>query len=258
MSSDNVIKGVIIAGGEGSRLSPFTNAIPKPMIPVEGIPLIKYAINGFRGSGIKDVYVLVRKESNLLKTYLSDEEFEDLNIMVRDMRYCCVTHSLLSLQEEIQEPFSLSHADIIVPSGFYNKIISTFRLDGTLCLAGVSDKYMIDTHPYSRMAPDGTVTNLAMKKPDLSTLENEKWSVWTGIYVFDNHIFSDLESCVLSHSVPEQCFNQMVTAGRVKALKYNGMWFHLGYKNDLLQIINGVDVEVIMNSYLEESSISVK
>lgn len=57
------VKAVILAGGKGTRLYPITYEIPKPLLPVKGKPIISHLTNLFLESGIKDIFVLISKDS---------------------------------------------------------------------------------------------------------------------------------------------------------------------------------------------------
>jgi mannose-1-phosphate guanylyltransferase len=51
------LKGILMAGGKGTRLRPITYAIPKPLVPIAGIPCMEYPIRAFAQAGIKDIIV---------------------------------------------------------------------------------------------------------------------------------------------------------------------------------------------------------
>ena len=51
------ISAVIMAGGFGTRLKPFTNILPKPLIPVNDKPIIKHIVDGFQQQGVKNIII---------------------------------------------------------------------------------------------------------------------------------------------------------------------------------------------------------
>nr|WP_297456545.1 sugar phosphate nucleotidyltransferase [uncultured Halomonas sp.] len=65
---------VVMAGGKGSRLAPFTNVLPKPLIPVGEKTAIEVIIDSFVGYGMNDFYLSVNYKSKLIQAY-----FEELN-----------------------------------------------------------------------------------------------------------------------------------------------------------------------------------
>ena len=63
----------IIAGGRGERLMPFTSILPKPLIPVNGVPIIKLIINSFDSENTKEIYVSLNYKHSIIKSYLNSE-----------------------------------------------------------------------------------------------------------------------------------------------------------------------------------------
>ena len=57
--NDKVLQAVIIAGGRGERLRPFTDSAPKPLFPVGGIPFIDRLLKQISSFGIEDVVILL-------------------------------------------------------------------------------------------------------------------------------------------------------------------------------------------------------
>lgn len=64
--------GLILAGGEGTRMRPFTYRMPKPMARVRGKPIIEHIINEFTRNGIHDIFVSVGYKAGIIKKYLGN------------------------------------------------------------------------------------------------------------------------------------------------------------------------------------------
>ena len=73
------MKVVILAGGYGTRISEYTKTIPKPMIKINGMPLIMYIINHYVSYGYKDFYIALGYKGEIIKKYFS-KKFFDWNI----------------------------------------------------------------------------------------------------------------------------------------------------------------------------------
>lgn len=71
-NQENKISGIILAGGRGSRLSKFTEEIPKPLIPILGKPVMEYQIEKMVDAGIKEIYVTVGYLKEKIINYFSD------------------------------------------------------------------------------------------------------------------------------------------------------------------------------------------
>ena len=63
---------VIMAGGKGTRLYPYTKILPKPLIPIGDIPIIERVIDRFNEYGVKSFYLSVNYKKNMIQSYFSD------------------------------------------------------------------------------------------------------------------------------------------------------------------------------------------
>ena len=78
------MKVVILAGGYGTRISEYTKTIPKPMIKINGIPLILYIINHYASYGHKDFYIALGYKGNFIKKYFKNFKNSNLKINLID------------------------------------------------------------------------------------------------------------------------------------------------------------------------------
>ena len=74
------MKVVIFAGGFGTRISEYTKTIPKPMIKINGIPIIMYIINHYKSYGFKNFYIALGYKGNVIKKYFKN--FKNKNIKI--------------------------------------------------------------------------------------------------------------------------------------------------------------------------------
>ena len=65
---------VIMAGGKGTRLEPFTKILPKPLVPIHDKPIIEHIIDRFYDIGLTDFYLTINYKGKILKAY-----FEEIN-----------------------------------------------------------------------------------------------------------------------------------------------------------------------------------
>ena len=74
------MKVVILAGGYGTRISEYTKTIPKPMIKLNGKPIIQYIINHYASYGFKNFYIALGYKGNIIKRYFRN--YNDKNIKI--------------------------------------------------------------------------------------------------------------------------------------------------------------------------------
>ena len=63
---------VVLAGGQGTRLRPYTSVLPKPLVPVNGKPILEIIINNLKKNNFKKIIICLNKKNNLIKVYFGD------------------------------------------------------------------------------------------------------------------------------------------------------------------------------------------
>src|SRR3989338_7281908 len=73
-TASNVHTAVILAGGRGTNLRPYTYEIPKPLLPVKGTPILEHLINELKKNGITDIIIAISYLGNKIKEYFGNGE----------------------------------------------------------------------------------------------------------------------------------------------------------------------------------------
>jgi dTDP-glucose pyrophosphorylase len=112
---------VIMAGGKGTRLDPFTKILPKPLIPVGNRAVIEIIIDEFIKYGIKDFFLTINHKGNMIKAYF-EEDIRNINInYVQETKPLGTAGSLKMLQNIFSTPFFVSNCDVIIDTD-YSKV----------------------------------------------------------------------------------------------------------------------------------------
>ena len=77
---DVSVKALILSGGMGRRLRPMTDYLPKPLVPIDGVPIIEWQIRYFKKFGIKDFVICTGYRSDQISDYLSEK---NLNVKIQ-------------------------------------------------------------------------------------------------------------------------------------------------------------------------------
>lgn len=114
---------VIMAGGKGTRLSKYTNEIPKPMIKVGGVPIIERQINNLKSCGFNKITIIVGYLGNIIKDYFGDGRKFGVSIdYITEKEPLGSAGSLFYLKGKIKEDFILTFADLIIDVDFKKMI----------------------------------------------------------------------------------------------------------------------------------------
>lgn len=104
---------IIMAGGKGTRLEPFTHVLPKPLIPIKKKTILEHIINSFRDYGVKKFLISINYKSEILKAY-----FKELKPIYK-IRYILETRplgtigSLSKIDKKVAKNFFITNCDIL-------------------------------------------------------------------------------------------------------------------------------------------------
>ncbi len=111
----------IIAGGRGERLMPFTSILPKPLIPVNGVPIIKLIINSFNSENVKEIYVSVNYKNSIIKSYVDSEIKDKRIIFLKEKKPLGTIGSLkLANEKNLSNNIIVSFCDIFFQNNMKN------------------------------------------------------------------------------------------------------------------------------------------
>lgn len=113
------MKVVIMAGGKGTRISTVVSDIPKPMINLEGKPILEHQIECVKSQGYKDITIITGHLGNKIHEYFGDGEKWDINLTYFDEQEPLGTVGALAyLKEELTDDFILLNGDIVFDINF--------------------------------------------------------------------------------------------------------------------------------------------
>lgn len=192
------IVGLVPAAGGGTRLYPFSKAVPKEIYPILGKAAIEHCIENLKEGGVKKVFVVVGHQKGTLMDYLGDGRHFGVNIayVYQDERKG-IGHAILQGKKWIDKPFAVLLGDsFIEPKKEIQELFAVHREEkpiATILLFEVDDP---EGYGIVKLGGDGLVEEL-VEKPSREEAEklrtNGKFLAITGVYVFDPDIFSFIE-----------------------------------------------------------------
>lgn len=185
---------VIMAGGLGTRLYPYTKILPKPLIPIGEIPIAEHIINRFREYKCKNFYLIVNHKRNMIKAYFNEIE-KDYDITYIDEDEPLGTGGGLSLLTgKINSTFILSNCDILIDDDYY-KIYEHHKRENNIITMVCSLKNLNIPYGVVKVDNNGNIDSMK-EKPNISFLTN------TGMYIVESRVIEELDYGV-SISFPE-------------------------------------------------------
>jgi len=176
---------VIMAGGMGMRLAPYTNILPKPLIPVGEIPIVEHIINRFKEYGCKDFYMIVNYKRNMIKAYFDDIEKD------YSLKFACEEKKLGTgggislLKGKIESTFILTNCDILIDDDL-TKAYKLHKDAGNIITMICSLKNFTIPYGVIKVKEDGSI-DCINEKPEMSFLTN------TGCYIVEPEVIDEMQ-----------------------------------------------------------------
>jgi dTDP-glucose pyrophosphorylase/predicted transcriptional regulator len=173
---------VIMAGGKGSRLDPFTRILPKPLIPIGNDPIIKLIQNEFELNGVNKFIISINHKSEILKTYFKNEKSSSQIDFLQEKKPLGTIGVLSKLKKNIKETLFVSNCDIIIKEN-YNKILDFHKKNKfKITIVGSAQQHSV---PYGVCSIDKKGKLIEIKeKPNFDLIVN------TGFYLLEPQVLN--------------------------------------------------------------------
>ncbi len=175
---------IIMAGGEGTRLYPYTKVLPKPLIPIEDLPICTHVINSFKKYNCKEFTLILNHKSNMIKAYYNDIDKDyKLNYEV-ETKFLGTAGGLSLLKNKIKDTCFVSNCDILVNADF-SCIYKWHKKEQNLITMICAIKNIQIPYGVVNSKPNGEIENIE-EKPELSYLIN------VGVYLIEPEVINSL------------------------------------------------------------------
>ena len=111
---------IIMAGGKGSRLEPFTHILPKPLIPINGKAIIEHIIDKFKIYGVNDFHISINYKSSLIEAYFKELKPNYKINFIKENIPLGTVGVLSKLTKKFKEPIFVFNCYMIVESNLFD------------------------------------------------------------------------------------------------------------------------------------------
>ena len=214
---------VIQAGGKGTRLRPYTLALPKPLMPIGDLPIIELLLKWLRRWGIRKVYITTGYLGGLIKALCNDGSQWDMNIEYSQEPEPLGTIGALRLiRHKLTETFLTINGDIISDLNL-RQLIKFHKSDNNLISVAVAEK-KIQVDLGVMLSTNGKMSGFR-EKPIM------KFNVSTGIYCMEPKIV-DLIPDNVPYGFDDLMFEMLDKNLAVNLYKHEGLWLDIGREDD--------------------------
>lgn len=227
------MKAVILAGGKGTRLKPYTNIFPKPLVPIEDKPVMEIIIHQLARYGFNDIIMAVGHLAELIQTFFDDGSKFGVNITYsREESPLGTAGPLLKVKDQLKDTFLMMNGDVLTTLD-YSELVKFHNSSPAAATISLHNRIVDVDYGVVRTDESGKITDW-LEKPRID------YQVSMGIYV--------LEPDALKYIPPDRPFDlpdlikALVADGQVvKGYPFNGFWLDIGRPEDYEDALSNVD-----------------
>lgn len=220
---------VIMAGGKGTRLYPYTKILPKALIPIGEQPISELIIESFQKYGCKQVYFILNYKANMIKAYYNDLE-KKYNIgFIEENEYLGTGGGLSLLKGKIDDTFIVSNCDIFLNADF-ECALQTHKKSGNIITIICAMKDVEISYGVITTNENGIVQTIK-EKPEMSFLTN------TGVYIIEPEVIDKLNVNEFIH-LPDIAKKYMENGNKVGVFPIpDNAWLDMGQMSEMEKMI---------------------
>lgn len=178
------MKAVILAAGEGKRLRPFTETMPKVMLPVANKPIIHHVVDALVENGITEIIIIVGYKKESIMQHFKTYDNAKITFVTQD-KQLGTAHALLHAENHIDDNFLVLPGDNVISASSISKLIDQ-KKDYALII-----KQFDKPSKYGMVSISKNTLKNIIEKP---TIIEENSFISTGIYKFPKTIFQDIKT----------------------------------------------------------------
>lgn len=217
------MKAVVLAGGKGARLAPYTTILPKPLMPIGDMPILEVMLLQMKEAGIEQVILTVGHLSELLRAFFKDGSQFGIDISYSYEQCPLGTAGPIALVDGLTDTFLVTNGDVLTTLNLRELIQFHHEQKAIATIASHHRQSKIDLGVIQKDG-DFRITGY-IEKPTYDFM------VSMGVYVF--------EPAVLPYIVRNEYLDfpdlikKLIASGeRVVGYEFNGYWEDLGRPDD--------------------------
>lgn len=228
MSSSGQIQAVILAGGKGTRLRPYTVLIPKPLVPIHEIPVIEIVLRQLKKWDFNNVAITLGHQAELIKAHFSRGSSLGLNLIYNIEEFPLGTAGPLADLDNLADNFLVLNGDLITTLNF-QKLFQDHCEKGADITVAAHERY-IPVEFGVIEGQDGIVKDY-IEKPDL------KYRVSMGIYAFNKSVLKYI-SRGKRLDFPDLVKRLLAEEAKVNFYPFEGYWLDIGSGKDFERAVD--------------------
>lgn len=218
------MQAVILAGGKGTRLKPYTTVFPKPLMPINDKPILEIVVKQLKLCGCEEIIMAVGHLSELIMAFFGNGDKFDVKIKYskEDMPLGTVG-GLGLIKDELDETFLMMNGDVLTTLNF-SDLISFHKKNGAIATIALNKRDVKIDFGVVEIDGDRNILKY-IEKPKIDYL------VSMGVYVFDSKVLNYVNKNEYL-DFPDLIKKLIVQGEPVKGYIYDGYWLDIGRPED--------------------------
>ena len=216
------MQAIILAGGQGTRLRPFTTNFPKPLIPLGDMPILEIILKQLKYYGFQDIILAVNHLAELIMAFFKNGENLGLNLIYSMEDKTLGTAGPLSIIDDLEENFLVMNVDIITNINYGDLYKYHNTNDDFATIATYKKEVTIDL---GVLEIDGDHFNNYIEKPKYF------FNVSMGLYIFKKQII-DFIPHNEKMDLPDLILKLKENNKKISCYKGNYDWLDIGRISD--------------------------
>ena len=225
------MQAVILAGGKGRRLRPYTTVLPKPMMPIGEKPILGIIIEKLAQSGITDVIITVGYLAGIIQAYFGDGKKFGVNITYFVEKEPLGTAGCLSVIEDLQDEFIVMNGDIFTSLDFNDLVAYHRRMGNPVTICSYKKEIQL-TLGVLELA--GSTVQDYIEKPRYT------FDVSTGMYAMNRKVVGHIPKNQY-FDFPTLIKRLIVAKEPISVYAFEGEWYDIGREEDYRAILEKFD-----------------
>ena len=212
------MRAVILAGGLGTRLRPYTTVIPKPLVPIGDRPVLEHIIRALVRSGVDRIDLCVNHLGELILIYLANADIPpEIRVAFHWENEPLGTAGALATVPDLEGTFLVVNGDVLTTLDYRALVAYHEEQEAALTIAMRGKRVKIDL---GVIEADGGLVSNYIEKPSL------RYQVSMGAYVYDERALACLPDGVCQF--PDLVLRLLEAGERVAAFESDAEWYDIG------------------------------
>jgi NDP-sugar pyrophosphorylase family protein len=220
------MQAVVLAGGKGTRLAPYTNVLPKPLMPIGNMPILEVLLRQLKSYGFDEIIITVGHLAELLEAFFKDGQRFGLNIRYSFEESPLGTAGPLALIDGLENTFLVCNGDVLTTL-YISDLLKFHRESKGIATIAMHHRKVNINLGVIQCNDSHEITGY-LEKPSMD------YMVSMGIYIFERAVLEYIQPNIYL-DFPDLIQKLLAAGEKVYGYQFDGYWQDLGNPEDYQQ-----------------------